>query len=268
MDVIDKIKQVASNAAVAHNVGNSETEGLGNELREKAKMVNEVKGTPTPEAPAPKPAAPSPKDKINPKAKYGDRGQEKRLDVSDALKPLGSFKQGTDYVPKTGMYVVHEGEAIDSKPTGGYTVHDTDKITQKPPVLDSVTVKPTGPKPPMRPVTEYPKPTPKAFVGSFKNGTPYVPATGPALLHEGEKVTPKEQNPNAGGGANVEHSPAEKAHFHRAMAKLHAGGLHDHFGMKHDAPIPMEKKEEAARSSNKHVAAMGRMALAMHGWKH
>lgn len=65
----------------------------------------------------------------------------------------------------------------------------------------------------------------------------------------------------------MEHSPAEKAHFHRAMSKLHEGGLHDHFGIAHDQPIPMEKKEEAARSDNPHVAAMGRMAVAMHGWK-
>jgi hypothetical protein len=29
----------------------------------------------------------------------------------------------------------------------------------------------------------------------------------------------------------------------------------------------MEKKQEAANSDNPHVAAMGRMAVAMHGWK-
>lgn len=66
---------------------------------------------------------------------------------------------------------------------------------------------------------------------------------------------------------STEHTPEEKAHFHRAMSKLHAGGLHDHFGMAHDKPIPMEKKEEAAHSENPHVAAMGRMAVAMAGWK-
>jgi len=52
------------------------------------------------------------------------------------------------------------------------------------------------------------------------------------------------------------------------MSKLHEGGLHDHFGMKHDEPIPMAKKEEAAHSDNPHVAAMGRLAVAMHGWHH
>jgi hypothetical protein len=30
----------------------------------------------------------------------------------------------------------------------------------------------------------------------------------------------------------------------------------------------MEKKQEAANSDNPHTAAMGRMAVAMHGWHH
>jgi hypothetical protein len=75
------------------------------------------------------------------------------------------------------------------------------------------------------------------------------------------KVESREEN-------MAEHNPEEKKHFARAMHKLHGGALHEHFGISADKPIPMEKKEEAARSSNKHVAAMGRMAVAMHGWKH
>jgi hypothetical protein len=66
----------------------------------------------------------------------------------------------------------------------------------------------------------------------------------------------------------AEHSSTEKAHFHRAMSKLHGGALHAHFGISPDKPVPMEKKEEAARSDNPHVAAMGRLAVAMHGWAH
>lgn len=30
-------------------------------------------------------------------------------------KPIQSFKEGTDYVPKTGIYKLHEGEAVSSK---------------------------------------------------------------------------------------------------------------------------------------------------------
>lgn len=63
-----------------------------------------------------------------------------------------------------------------------------------------------------------------------------------------------------------EHTPSEKAHFQRSMSHLHQGALHRHLGIAEGQPIPLEKKEEAAHSDNKHVAAMGRMALAMHGW--
>lgn len=51
-------------------------------------------------------------DKINRKAKYGDRPGEKRIPIDQMTKPLGSFKNGTDYVPKTGNYKLHEGEKV------------------------------------------------------------------------------------------------------------------------------------------------------------
>jgi hypothetical protein len=35
-----------------------------------------------------------------------------RYDVSDMVKPLGSYAKGTDYVPKTGPYTLHEGEKV------------------------------------------------------------------------------------------------------------------------------------------------------------
>ena len=98
-----------------------------------------------------------------------------------------------------------------------------------------------------------------------------VPETGPAILKKGEKVVPAEKNPDNPdnkGEHMSEHSPAGKAHFSRAMHKLHGGALHRHFGIPEGEPIPMAKKEEAANSSNPHVAAMGRMAKAMAGWKH
>jgi hypothetical protein len=66
----------------------------------------------------------------------------------------------------------------------------------------------------------------------------------------------------------MEHSSQEKAHFHRAMSKLHQGGLHDVLGIPRDQKIPLEKKQSAANSDNPHTAAMGRMAVAMHGWSH
>jgi hypothetical protein len=61
--------------------------------------------------------------------------------------------------------------------------------------------------------------------------------------------------------------PAKERHsFHRAMAHLHHGALHRHFGIPEGEPIPTSKKREAANSDNSHVAKMGHMALAMEGW--
>jgi len=64
------------------------------------------------------------------------------------------------------------------------------------------------------------------------------------------------------------YSTKEKHSFQRHLAHIHHGALHRHLGIPEGEPIPQEKKEEAANSSNKHVAAMGRLALAMSGWKH
>jgi hypothetical protein len=66
---------------------------------------------------------------------------------------------------------------------------------------------------------------------------------------------------------DMEHSNEEKSHFHRAMSHLNQGGLHRALGVAEDKPLTMEQKQKAASSSNKHMAAMGRMAVAMHGWE-
>lgn len=189
-------------------LGAKDTQDLGGELADKAKMISAAREGMKPngsdDTPAPAPVK-SPADKINAGAKYGDKPGEKRLDTSDWTKPL-----------KGQASVYHEGVKV-------------------------------------------------------------VPKTGPAILEKGEKVIKKEDNPdnpdNHADKTEVddmtsEHSPAEKAHFHRAMSKLHAGGLHDALGISHGEKIPLEKKEAAANSDNPHTAAMGRMAVAMHGWKH
>jgi hypothetical protein len=51
-------------------------------------------------------------DRINPKAKYGSKPGEKRLDVTDMTKPLSSYKNGTKYVPETGPAILHKGEEV------------------------------------------------------------------------------------------------------------------------------------------------------------
>lgn len=106
MGVLDDIKNVRSTL----KSGNDETESIGRELASKAQMIKEGQADSTPAAPAAK-AAP----KTDSGKRYGDKPGEKRIDVKDALKPLGSFKHGTDYVPKTGIYKLHEGEAVKTK---------------------------------------------------------------------------------------------------------------------------------------------------------
>ena len=41
------------------------------------------------------------------------------------------------------------------------------------------------------------------LVGSFATGTDYVPRTGLALVHQGEKIIPAAQNTPGGGMTNV-----------------------------------------------------------------
>jgi len=44
-----------------------------------------------------------------------------------------------------------------------------------------------------------------SLLGSYEQGTPYVPQTGPYLLHRGESVTPADQNADRGPLVHVEH---------------------------------------------------------------
>lgn len=66
----------------------------------------------TPDANAPKATPPQHVDKINPKAKFGDKKGEVRLPVDQWLKPTTSYKDGTDFVPETGPALLHKGEAV------------------------------------------------------------------------------------------------------------------------------------------------------------
>lgn len=109
MGILDKAKAAVSNVRSEIDTGNKETEGLGNELRAKSDMMRAARGeSDTP--PVAAPAKPAPKTDSG--ARYGDRPGEKRIDVTEAMKPLGSFKKGTPYVPKTGNYTLHEGERV------------------------------------------------------------------------------------------------------------------------------------------------------------
>lgn len=91
--------------------GDQETNSLGRELAAKSQMIKEGQSDSTSAAAPAAKAAP----KTDTGKRYGDKSGEKRIDVRDALKPLGSFKHGTDYVPKTGIYKLHEGEGVTPK---------------------------------------------------------------------------------------------------------------------------------------------------------
>lgn len=101
--------------------------GLKQRARETSAVLNNV-------SPAPDPVKavrfePTPAEKVNSRAKFGDRGAEKRIDTTQMTKPLGSFKKGTPHVPETGVYQLHKGEAVipakDNPMSGVY-----DKITE------------------------------------------------------------------------------------------------------------------------------------------
>ena len=128
-------------------------EGPG--LRQRARETKAVQNSVDPEIDKAPPAAPPQEvDKINPKAKFGSKKGEIRLPFDQWMKPLASYKDGTDFVPKTGVYKLHEGERVTPAIIGGTNNN----------------------------------------LRSYKDGTDYVPKTGPAILHEGEKVTPAKDN--------------------------------------------------------------------------
>ena len=91
--------------------GSREESGLGNRKQNEEEYEKAVGGPPE----MPKANPPQQVDKIHPGAKYGDKPPEKRIDVDQYIKPLGSFEHGTDYVPKTGNYQLHEGEKVTPK---------------------------------------------------------------------------------------------------------------------------------------------------------
>jgi hypothetical protein len=55
---------------------------------------------------------------------------------------------------------------------------------------------------------------------------------------------------------------------YRAVFHLRKGGLHKALGIAEGKPIPEEKKEEAANSSNPHMQKMGQFALNASHWSH
>jgi hypothetical protein len=104
------LKGIANRAASAA----LDTENVQPEISQKMQNINEYKNAtkPTFSAEPVRDNSPSMKDKIAPKARYGARHGEQRIETAPMTKPLGSFEKGTDSVPKTGVYKLHKGEAV------------------------------------------------------------------------------------------------------------------------------------------------------------
>jgi hypothetical protein len=103
--VFDKIKNLKS----AVDVGNRQTEGLGAELAARSEMSGNVPPSAKPKAEPDRPQRPVPYTEAD-KPKGWKRISDS--DLKDMTKPLGSLKHGTSHVPKTGVYKLHEGEAV------------------------------------------------------------------------------------------------------------------------------------------------------------
>lgn len=90
----------------------SQGEGMGKELAEKANQVSNARRAINPASEAPK-AAPigAPAHMTPAQGPFGSRPGEKRIDVTSYQKPLGQMHKGGT-VPKTGPYVLKAGEKV------------------------------------------------------------------------------------------------------------------------------------------------------------
>jgi len=117
MGVIDSAKAAVAKVKSDIDTGNKETEGLGAELSARSQMnrlgeaaLRSSSDTPPKMKDEPeRPHKPVPYTDAN-KPKGWERISDD--DIRKFTKPLGSLKTGTPYVPKTGMYQLHEGEAV------------------------------------------------------------------------------------------------------------------------------------------------------------
>jgi hypothetical protein len=111
MGVLDKVVDAASKmGSKVATAPSSEAAGI----KAKSDNVRDYMNATAKEPDAPK-ADPvtSEKDKLHPTSKYGDNAGEQRINTSTYDNPLiKSYKKGTDYVPKTGPAILHQGEKV------------------------------------------------------------------------------------------------------------------------------------------------------------
>jgi hypothetical protein len=110
-EAMEAIKKYASNLKQNYDTGTKQTEGLGAELAARAEMNRAGEAAISQRAAMDTPQTSGTLDKVKPHPIKG----EKRIpdsDIKEWTKPLGSYKEGTSRVPKTGNYTLHEGEAV------------------------------------------------------------------------------------------------------------------------------------------------------------
>lgn len=94
------------------NVLNPGDKAVGEAVRARRVAMEELNPKSGPTEPEKKTPVNSPVDRIHPEgAPYGTQPGEKRIDVRDMVKPLGSFKEGGK-VKKTGAYILHKDEKV------------------------------------------------------------------------------------------------------------------------------------------------------------
>jgi hypothetical protein len=105
-------------------------------------------------------------------------------------------------------------------------------------------------------VSDMTKPLP-----SYKHGTDYVPKTGPAILHKGEKVVPKEQNlkdiisaaHDHIGGGEPDKKPKKELHEIRTRKAKSGGYIHEHH---HTHPEHYKMEEHTSPDQDSMAAHM------------
>jgi hypothetical protein len=113
MSVLDKLADAAT------KMGQKVATAPSNEaaaIKNKTDAVKEYQDAVADKPIIPKATPPSVNpNKVDPKSQYGTRPGEQRIsdsEIKDMSRPLGSFKKGTNYVPHTGVALLHKGEAV------------------------------------------------------------------------------------------------------------------------------------------------------------